>query len=67
MLSEKEPITEMKVTRLCYALIVQRREGEDITIPTEATEVLEENKDMYVVHENRSSMGRIRLMTKRRR
>ena len=47
--------------------MVQRREGEDITIPTEAAKVLEENKDMSVVQENISSLGTIRLMTARRR
>ena len=26
MLSKKEPVMEMKVTRFCYALMVQRRE-----------------------------------------
>ena len=30
--------------------MVQRREGEDITIPTKEAKVLEEKKDMYVVH-----------------
>ena len=67
MLSEKELVIEIKVTGFYYALMVQRREGEDITIPTEATEVLEEKKDMCVVHENISSLGTIWLMTARRR
>ena len=40
MLSEKEHVMEIKVRVLCYALMVQRREGEDITIPTEETKVL---------------------------
>ena len=66
MLSKKEPATEMKVTRFFYALMVQRREGEDITIPIEATKVLEEKKDMFVVQENISSMGTIWLMTTRK-
>ena len=57
----------MKVTRFCYALMVQRREGEDITIPTEAAKVLEEKKGMSIVQENISSMETIRLMTTRRR
>ena len=48
-------------------LVVQRREGEDITIPTEAAKVLEEKNDMFVVQENISPMGTIRLMTARRR
>ena len=47
--------------------MVKRREGEDITIPTEAAKVLEEKKDMSVVQENKSSLGTIRLMTARRR
>lgn len=47
--------------------MVQRREGEDIIIPTEATKVLEEKKDMSMVQENISSLGTIRLMTARRR
>ena len=47
--------------------MVKRGEGEDITIPIEATEVLEEKKDMSVVQENISSLGTIRLMTTRRR
>ena len=47
--------------------MVQRREGEDITIPTEAAKVLEEKKDMSVVQENISSLGTIQLMTARRR
>ena len=51
----------------CYALMVQRKEGEDMTIPTEAAKVLEEKKDMSVVQENISSPGTIRLMTARRR
>ena len=59
MLSEKEPVTDMKVIGLCYALMVQRREGEDITIPTEVTKVLEEKKDMPVFQENISPMGTI--------
>ena len=59
MLSKKEPVTEIKVTGFCYALMVQRREGEDITIPTEVAKVLEEKKDMYVVQENISSLGTI--------
>ena len=58
---------EMKVTRFCYALMVQRREGEDITIPTKAGKVLEEKKDMSIVQENISSMETIWLMTSRRR
>ena len=64
MLLEKEPVTKIKVTGFCYALMVQRREGEDITIPTEAAKVLEEKKDMSVVQD---SLGTIRLMTVRRR
>ena len=67
MFSEKETIMEMKVTRFCYALMVKRREGEYITIPTEATKVLEEKKDMSVVQENISSLVTIWLMTTRRR
>ena len=67
MLSEKESVAEMKVTGFGYALMVQRREGEDITIPIETTKVLEEKKDMSVVQENISSMGTIWLMTTRRR
>ena len=59
MLSEKEPVTQNKVTGFCYTLMVQRREGEDITIPTEATKVLEEKKDMSMVQENISSLGTI--------
>ena len=47
--------------------MVQRREGEDITIPTEATKVLKEKKDMSIVQENKSSLGTIRLMTTRGR
>jgi hypothetical protein len=47
--------------------MVQRREGEDITIPIEVAKVLEENKDMSIVQENISPMGTIRLMTSRRR
>ena len=47
--------------------MVQRREGEDIKIPTKVAKVLEEKKDMSIVQENISSMGRIRLMTTRRR
>ena len=47
--------------------MVQRREGEDIKIPTEVAKVLEEKKDMYVVQENISSLGTIWLMTARRR
>ena len=50
-----------------YALMVQIKEGEDITIPTEAAKVLEENNDMFVVQENISSLGTIWLMTARRR
>ena len=57
----------MEVTRCCYALMMQRREGEDITIPTEATKVLDEKKDMFIAQENISSMGTIQLMTTRRR
>ena len=49
----------MKVTLFYYALMVQRREGEHITIPTEAAKVLEEKKDMFVVQENISTMGKI--------
>ena len=67
MLSEKELVTKIKVTGLCYALMVQKREGEDITIHTEATKVLEEKKDMSVVQENISSLGTTQLMTARRR
>jgi hypothetical protein len=67
MLSEKEHVMEMKVIGFCYALMVQRREGEDITIPTEMAKVLEEKKDMSVVQENIYPMGTIRLMTARRR
>ena len=67
MLSEKEPVTEIMVTRFCYALMVQRREGGDITIHTEATKLLEEKKDMSVVQENISSLGTIQLMITRRR
>ena len=67
MLSEKEPVIEINVTGFCYTLMVQRREGEDIKIPTEATKVLEEKKDMSVVQENISSLGTIWLMTARRR
>ena len=59
MLSEKKPIIEMKVIGFCYALIVQRREGEDIKTPTKVAKVLEENKDMSIVQENISSMGTI--------
>ena len=47
--------------------MVQRREGEDITIPVEVANVLTEKKDMFVVQENKSSLGTIRLMTTRRR
>ena len=67
MLSIEEPITKMKVMGFCYALIVQRREGEDIKIPIEVPKVLEENKDMFVVQENISFMGKFQLMTPRRR
>ena len=67
MLLEKEPVTEIKVTGSCYTLMVQRKEGEDITIPTEATKVREEKKDISVVQENISSLGTIWLMTTRRR
>ena len=67
MLSEKESVTEVKVIGFCYALMVQRREGEDITIPTEAAKLLEEKKDMSVVQENISSLGTIQFMTARRR
>ena len=56
MLLEKKPITKIKVTGLCYALMVQRREGEDIKIPTEVTKVLEEKKDTSVFQENISPM-----------
>lgn len=45
--------------------MVQRREGGDITIHTEATKLLEEKKDMSVVQENISSLGTIWLMTAR--
>ena len=51
MLSEKEPIIEIKAIGFCYALIVQRREGEDKTIPTKEAKILKENKDMFVVQE----------------
>jgi hypothetical protein len=47
--------------------MVQGREREDITIPTEVAKVLEEKKDMFVVQENISSLGTIQLMTTRRR
>ena len=47
--------------------MVQRREGEDITIPTEAAKVLEEKNDISMVQENISSLGTIWLMTARRR
>ena len=67
MLLKKELVKEMKVTWSCYALMVQRREGEDLKIPTEVTKVLEEKRDMCVVQENISSMGTIRKMTTRRR
>ena len=50
---------EMKVTRFCYALMVQIREGDDITIPTEATKVLEEKYVVSIFQENISSMGTI--------
>ena len=59
MLSEKEHVTEIKVTGFCYALMVQRREGEDIKIPTEVAEVLEEKKDVSILQENISPMGTI--------
>ena len=59
MLSEKEPDMEMKVTRFCYVLMVQRIEGENITIPIEVAKVLEEKKDMSIVQESISSMGTI--------
>ena len=49
MLLEKESVTKMKVTGFCYALMVQRREGEDMTIFAETTKALEEKKDMFVV------------------
>ena len=58
---------EMKVIGFGYALMVQIREGEDITIPTIVAKVLQEKKDMYVTQENISSMGTIQLMTTRRR
>ena len=48
-LLEKEHVKEMNVIGLCYALMVQRREREDIKIPTEAAKVLEEKKDMHFV------------------
>ena len=67
MLSKKEHVTKMKVTRFCYALMVQRREGEYITIPTEVTKVLEKKKDMFVFQKNISPMGTIWLITARRR
>ena len=40
MLLEKDPVIEIKVTGFCHALMVQRREGEDLTIPTESSKVL---------------------------
>ena len=39
--------------------MLQRREGEDMTIPIEAAKVLEEKKKMSIVQENLSSMGTI--------
>ena len=42
MLSEKELVKKMKVTGFCYALVVRRREEEDMSIPVEAAKVLEE-------------------------
>ena len=58
MLLKKEYVTKIKVIGFCYALMVQRREGEDITIPAEATKLLEEKKDISV-QENISSLGTI--------
>ena len=36
----------MKVTGFCYALVVQRREEEDMSIPVEAAKALEEYVDV---------------------
>ena len=47
----------MKVIRFSYALMVQRREGEEITIPIEEAKVLEEKKDISIAQENILSMG----------
>lgn len=46
MLSERELVKEMKVTRFCYALMVQMEEGEGIPIPAEVAKVLKEYSDV---------------------
>ena len=46
MLFEKELVKEMKATGCCYALVVQKGEDQDLTIPPEATAVLKEYSDV---------------------
>ncbi|XP_057831555.2 uncharacterized protein LOC131042247 [Cryptomeria japonica] len=46
MLSEREIVKEMKVTRLCYALMVQKEEGGGIPIPAKVEKLLKEYSDV---------------------
>lgn len=48
MLSERELVKEMRVTRCCYALVVQKGKEEDLAIPPEAAAVLKEYSDVIL-------------------